>query len=214
MPIWATFTIFRAFFCTLSMFCSSTPWAVWFMMIFCSDASPCIVTGVTKVRGDRELSWDCGTALTSFVTLMVNSGGGFGIFPSTLSGLEGNRPQAENPALMFLGVKALYLAWLYRNVKCSLPIVLAPTHSSRSASSRYAVFKGAKTATSQGYSLWEVWEGRRHNLMLFSRQCSSISSVSCVPNQLDSRSRDTDSQTLVWQPLHTIVRQHTSWLYR
>jgi hypothetical protein len=46
----------------------------------------------------------------------------------------------------------LTLAGLYRDVKCSLPIAFV-TRYSRSASSRYAAFNGAKTPTSQGWSL-------------------------------------------------------------
>jgi len=34
---------------------------------------------------------------------------------------------------------------------------------------------------SSPWSLWEVWEGRRHKRILFSKQNSKISRVSCVP---------------------------------
>jgi hypothetical protein len=40
---------------------------------------------------------------------------------------------------------------------------------------------GANTATSQGWSLWEVWVGRRHKRILLSKQKSKISRVSWFP---------------------------------
>jgi hypothetical protein len=61
---------------------------------------------------------------------------GLGIELSTLSGLNGNKPLAAKPALMFLAVKAFARAGLNREVKCSLPIVLTPPRSSRSTCSR------------------------------------------------------------------------------
>jgi hypothetical protein len=50
---------------------------------------------------------------------IVSSAGVFGISLSTLSGLNGNKLHAAKPALIFLGVNALSLAGLNRDVKCS-----------------------------------------------------------------------------------------------
>ena len=52
---------------------------------------------------------------------------------------------------MFLFVNAVSLAGLYRDVKCSLPTVFPPPRYSRSAWSRKAAFKRAKTPISQGW---------------------------------------------------------------
>jgi len=51
---------------------------------------------------------------------------------STLSGSSGNGPVAAHAAVMFFLVNARSLAGLYREVKCSLPIVFVPVRSSRS----------------------------------------------------------------------------------
>jgi hypothetical protein len=56
---------------------------------------------------------------------------GAGILLSTLSGLNGNKPHAAKPALIFFGVNALFLAGLYRDVKCSLLIVFISSYSSQ-----------------------------------------------------------------------------------
>jgi hypothetical protein len=61
---------------------------------------------------------------------------GLGIELSILSGLNGNKPLAAKPALMFLAVNAFTRAGLKREVKCSLPIVLTPPRSSRLTCSR------------------------------------------------------------------------------
>lgn len=164
----------------LRLLLSSRAWASRLTMMFCSDTNPCVVTGVTGVKGDCTASWPFDVLPgTPSLTDIVNSSGGFGIPSRTLSGRNGNSPHAENPALMFLGVKALLLARLYRLVKCSLPIAFTPPLSSRSTSSRYADLSGPNTETSQGCVLWEVWEGSRHRMILFSRQNSRTSRVSC-----------------------------------
>lgn len=50
---------------------------------------------------------------------------------STLSGLNGNKPLIAHIAVIFLFVKALSLAGLYREVKWSLPTIFIPPRYSR-----------------------------------------------------------------------------------
>ncbi|KAF2427770.1 hypothetical protein EJ08DRAFT_331638 [Tothia fuscella] len=80
----------------------------------------------------------CGQCPTSPSTAcgIVSSAGGFGIFLSTLLGVNGTNPHAARPVLIFLAASAVSLAGMYRDVKCCLPIVFTPPCSSRSACSR------------------------------------------------------------------------------
>ena len=143
---------------------------------------------------DKRLSVDIGVTgvcsnvfepkcfiLVSLTFEFVSPTVGFSMLLSILSGLNGNKLLAAKPALMFLGVNAFLLAGLNREVKCSLPIAFTPPRSNRSTCSRYAAFSGAKTATSQGWSLWEVWEGRWQRIILFVKQNSRIMRVLWVP---------------------------------
>jgi hypothetical protein len=57
---------------------------------------------------------------------IVKRGGGFGVFLSTLSGLNRNKPQAAYADVIFLFINARPLAGLYTEVKCSLPIIFVP----------------------------------------------------------------------------------------
>lgn len=102
----------------------------------CNNVRASDVTGVTGVIGVCS-NWSCeqDDTTTSLAFGIVSSTGGLGVYQSTLSGLNGNNPVAAHPAVMFLLVNALSLAGLYREVKCSLPII-TPPRSSRSASSR------------------------------------------------------------------------------
>jgi hypothetical protein len=96
------------------------------MIRFCSDIKASADTGVTGVCGSTSCRQD-----PTFTSGMAGSAGGAGILLSTLSGFNGNRPLVAKPALIFFGVNALSLAGLYREVKCSLPIVFTPPYSSR-----------------------------------------------------------------------------------
>jgi hypothetical protein len=53
-----------------------------------------------------------------------------GILLSTLSGLNRNRLLTVKPALIFFSVNAIFLAGLYKEVKCSVLIVFTPPCSS------------------------------------------------------------------------------------
>jgi hypothetical protein len=111
-------------------------------------------TGVTGVCGSTSCRQD--PTLTSSALRIAGSARGAGILLSTLSRLNGNKPHTAKPALIFFGVNALSLAELYREVKCSLPIVFIPPYSSRLTWSRYAALSRVNGAISQGWSLWEV----------------------------------------------------------
>jgi hypothetical protein len=104
------------------------------MIRFCSDMKASADTGVTGVCGSTSCRQD--PTFTSSALGIAGSAEGAGILLSTLSGLNGNNPLAAKPALIFFGVNALSLAVLYREVKCSLPIVFTPPCSSRSTWSR------------------------------------------------------------------------------
>ena len=139
------------------------------------------------VQRHKSLCWNwCYRRLWYFVLLIricsysirssiVSWARGFGVCLRTLSRWSGIKPVAAQALVIFLFKNALSLAGPSRRVKCSLPTVFSPPRNSRSTSSRYAAFKGAKTPTSQGWSLWEVWDSRRHRRMLFSKQNSRIS---------------------------------------
>ncbi len=66
-------------------------------------------------------------------------------------------------------------------MKCCLPTVPAPPRYSRSTSSRYAAFSGPNTPMSQGWSLWEVCDGIRQRIRLFSKQYCMTSSTLLWP---------------------------------
>jgi hypothetical protein len=95
------------------------------VVILCNNATASVVTGVTGVVSISNTS-PCGRALTITSCGTLTSGGGLGVSLSTLSGLNGDNPVAAHAAVIFLLVKALVLAGLYREVKCSLPTVSAP----------------------------------------------------------------------------------------
>jgi len=96
-------------------------------MKFCSDIRVSADTGVKGVRSTSS----CGSDLTvtSLASGIASSAGDFKVSLSTLSGSNGCKPHLAHPARMFFFVKALSLAELYREVKCSLPIVFVPARS-------------------------------------------------------------------------------------
>lgn len=100
------------------------------MIRFCSDIKASANTGVIGVYGSTSCGQ--GPTLTSSAVGIAGISTGAGILLSTLSGLNRNKPLAAKPALIFLGVNALFLAELYKNVKCSLPIVFRVVDKSAS----------------------------------------------------------------------------------
>jgi hypothetical protein len=70
---------------------------------------------------------------------------------------------------------------------------MAPTPARHACSTcaRYAVFRGPKTPTSHGCSLWDVWDGRRHRIIRLAKQNFMTSTDSWVPkpSQIKSRGR-------------------------
>lgn len=107
-----------------------------YSMRLCNDVRVSVVNGVTDVLDVCNTS-SCGKDLTAILAfVIIYSAGGFGVYRSTFSGLNGNRPFAAHSAVTFLLVNALSLAGLYREVKCSLPTVSKPPRYSRSTSSR------------------------------------------------------------------------------
>jgi len=98
------------------------------MIRFCSAMKDSTNTGVIGVCGSTSYRQD--PTFTSLTRGIASSASGAGILLSTLSRLNGNKPLAAKPALIFFGVNALSLAGLYRAVKCSLPIVFIPPYSS------------------------------------------------------------------------------------
>jgi hypothetical protein len=80
----------------------------------CNDVSASAVTGVTGVTGVWSTSLCKHDPAKLSAVATVSSAGSFGISLSTLSRLNGNRPVAAHPALMFLLFNALSLAGLYR----------------------------------------------------------------------------------------------------
>jgi hypothetical protein len=88
------------------------------------DITASAITGVICLRGTSS----CGYTTTSISSALetVKRGGGFGVFLSTLSGLNGNKLQAAYADVVFLFVKALSLAGLYIEAKDSLLIVFVP----------------------------------------------------------------------------------------
>ena len=80
------------------------------MIRFYSDMKPSADTGVTGVYSTMSCGQDPTSTLSAFG--IVRSVGGFGICLSTLSRLNGNKPLAAKPALIFFGVNALSLARL------------------------------------------------------------------------------------------------------
>lgn len=156
----------------------------------CKDAKPYTVIGIIGVIGVIGI----GSALSQrevpiaflIPRLVVLDGGTRKSF-STLLGLNRNKLVVAQADLMFLRVNALSLIGLYKEVKYSLPITFIPPRFKRLTQSRQAVFKGVKTPTLQGQSLQEVQDSRRYNTILFAKQNSSISSVSCVPKPLQIR---------------------------
>ena len=104
-----------------------------YLIRLCNNVRASVVTGVTGVYGTSSCGQDP-TTLSAFGT--VSSAGGFNVSLSTLSGLNGNKPVAAHPAVMFLLVNALSLAGLYKEVKCSLPTISTPPQYSRLTSSR------------------------------------------------------------------------------
>jgi hypothetical protein len=84
-----------------------------YLIRLCNDVRASIITGVIGVIGVSGTSLrDGGSTASTFEPL--SSAGGFGISRSTLSRLKGNNPAAAQPATMFLLVRALSLAGLYR----------------------------------------------------------------------------------------------------
>ena len=80
------------------------------MISFYSDIKASADTGVTGVCGSMSCQQD--PTLTSSALGIAGSAGGAGILLSTLSGLNGNKPLAAKPALIFFGVNALSLTGL------------------------------------------------------------------------------------------------------
>jgi hypothetical protein len=108
------------------------------MIWFYSDTRVSEILGVVGIRGVIGV-WSaesCEHDGTGSDVAVVSAAGGIGMLLSTFPGLNGTRSHAANLALIFLGVKALILAGLYREIKCSLPIVFTPPRSSRSTCSQ------------------------------------------------------------------------------
>jgi len=96
------------------------------LIILCNNVRASIITGVTGVIGICG-TWSCGPDTTLLAFRTVSLVGGFGVYWSTRSGLNGNKPVAAYPAAIFLLVNALSLAGLYKEVKCSLPTMSIPS---------------------------------------------------------------------------------------
>jgi hypothetical protein len=81
------------------------------------------LTNVLGIAVASSYGQDLTFTLSAFgsVTLV----GGFGVPLSTLSGLGGVKALAAYLAIMFFLVNAFSLAGLYREVKCSLPAMIA-----------------------------------------------------------------------------------------
>ncbi len=99
------------------------------MIRFCSIIKASANTSVIGVIGIYS-STSClqDPTFTSSALRIAGLAGGAGILlsTSTLSRLNGNRPLAAKPALIFFGMNAIFLAGLCREVKCSLLIVFTP----------------------------------------------------------------------------------------
>jgi len=98
------------------------------MIRFCSNIKDSTNTSIIGVCSSTSYQQD--PIFTSSALGMAGLARGVGILLSTLSGLKGNRPLAAKPALIFFSVNAIFLAGLYKEVKCSLPIVFTPPCSS------------------------------------------------------------------------------------
>ena len=99
------------------------------MIRFCSDIKASANTSVTSVYG--FISYRQNFTFTLSAPGITNSARGAGIFLSTLSRLNGNKPLTAKPALIFFSVNAFSLIRLYKKVKCFLPIVFIFFYSSR-----------------------------------------------------------------------------------
>ena len=91
------------------------------MIRFCSNIKAFANIGVIGVCNSAS----CRYSLT-FNLSAIEIVGTFirvGILLSTLSELNENKSLAAKPALIFLRVNALFLARLYKDVKCFLPII-------------------------------------------------------------------------------------------
>lgn len=98
--------------------------------------------------------------------------------------IERAKPCLDHPDIIFREFIALCCARSYRRVKFCFPIMFASPRQNRSTSSRYTIFNGPNIPTSQGWSLWEVCEGRQQRIILFSKQNFINSNDSWVPNPL------------------------------
>lgn len=58
----------------------------YFVMMFCSDAVPCVVTGVVGVLGNLTVSWGFVPASTLFALIRVGSVGGRAYFRTLCPG--------------------------------------------------------------------------------------------------------------------------------
>ena len=108
--------------------CSSSVLAFCLMIWSWSAAKASADTSVAGVPSGKS-PWQGASTATLALVESTTSVRGFTISLSTLSGLNGNKSHAANPAKMFLRVNALSLAGLHSVVKCFLSIAFTPPRS-------------------------------------------------------------------------------------
>jgi len=82
------------------------------------------LTNVLGIAGASSYGQNLTFTLSEFGSMTLV--GGFGVSLSTLSDLGGVEALAAYLAIMFFLVNAFSLVGLYREVKCSLPTMIAP----------------------------------------------------------------------------------------
>ena len=90
-----------------------------YLIRLCNDVRASTVTGVIGVIGGCN-TWSDGQDITLLIFRIIFLAKGFGVYRSTLSKLNRNKPVTAHPAIMFFLVDALSLVGLYKEVKYSL----------------------------------------------------------------------------------------------
>lgn len=150
--------------------------SIWHRNIFRAS----VVTGVCGTWSSGEqptlttvctaVSWWSGSSLC-----------GFWRFLRTLSGLNAQSPAFDQPDLIFLGLIAIPRAQLYRYVKLLTNCVCASTVQILNLFP-ICCFQRTEYAYIAGLEVMRGLGGRRHRMMLFSKQNFMTSSDSCAPN--------------------------------
>ena len=107
---------------------------------------------------------------------LVTTTDGASLYAGMAEGFSEYRPLARKPALMCSGQSEVSNSCFTRDGSTSLLTLAALVLVLYSLSNiLHAAFMGPKTQTSNGWSMWEVWEGRQIRWTFLALACSSSS---------------------------------------